>query len=1290
MPYDGNIIGIFVQEVLIQISYPMMTKPSLTCVVRTLIAVVFLFTSLFVRAQSESKNMVTYDTVYQSSGIIWQLRITRPANMFTPGSPDTASRPVIFSMPGIGEIGTNPAVLQYYGPHYWLANGWDGGVLLGNGMHYPILITLVPNVKNVRPQYLLALMQYLLNTYHIKRNSVHVAGLSMGGFAWSRLITYAAYAGDHTAMSMIRSFAGLEGTAAENFNGVSWGYAGFAEWAAKYNGQYFGISGSTSDVGLPWIPRDSMAAKGYIGNAYFATVTFGGGGHCCWNSEYNPYATNWGCVPIQNPNITNDKSHPNSQGNYIIGSLFQWMLRQGDTTLVASQGSSSTTPPVVSAGANQTITLPTNSVTLTGSATAASGATISSYNWTLVSGPSGSNITTASSSSTTVTNLTAGTYVYRLTVTDDKGNSSYSDVSVQVKPAPIPPTVNAGADQHITLPANSITLSGTATANGGATIVSTTWSEVSGPSGYSITSANNVTTSVSGLVAGTYIFRLTVRDNNGSTSYDDITVLVSAAPVPPTVTVCADITITLPLDSATLSGSATGNGGATINIIAWTEVAGPSSYLIGTPSKLSTLISNLAAGSYTFRLTATDNNGNSSYKDVNITVNPQLVAPTVNAGANQSIILPVDSVLLKGTATANGGASIVSTTWSEVSGPSGYSITSANNLTTAITQLIAGTYVFRLTAIDTNGDSSSSDVTIIVNPALMPPMVSAGPDITITLPVDSVQLKGTASGNGGATVVKVNWTFVNGPGTYAISSPDSLTTIIGNLQAGTYTFRLTATDNNGNSSYSNITVNVAIAINKAPVANAGADKSITLPVDSVLLIGSAIDQDGTIVSYEWSKISGPAQFKIDSSSQAKTEINNLIAGIYQFQLKVTDNAGATAMDTVQVTVNAAVTQPPPVNKPPVAIAGNDQSITLPVNSVLLTGSGNDSDGTIVTYRWTMIAGPAQYQIVSAGQAQTNVTNLVQGTYVFQLQVTDNQGAIGTDTMRVVVNAAIVPPANQPPVANAGIDQVITLPLNTVTLKGSGSDADGSVVSYLWTKISGPSSSIIIYPDQPQTDITNLSEGVYQFQLEVWDNQGAIAFDTVNVTVNAAVVPPPPPNQPPVANAGLDQVITLPSDSLLIIGSGTDVDGTVVSYHWTKISGPDQYLISDPGQPQVIINNLVQGVYEFQLAVTDNKGAVGLDTMKITVNPALLVSFARLYPNPATSVITVEIDAATKANNTNLFIYDASGVLVYQEQFVRDQQKIYRTINVSNFAKGVYFVKTGVDINNYYTIPFVKQ
>ncbi|TAL47409.1 MAG: hypothetical protein EPN92_04905 [Chitinophagaceae bacterium] len=200
------------------------------------------------------------------------------------------------------------------------------------------------------------------------------------------------------------------------------------------------------------------------------------------------------------------------------------------------------------------------------------------------------------------------------------------------------------------------------------------------------------------------------------------------------------------------------------------------------------------------------------------------------------------------------------------------------------------------------------------------------------------------------------------------------------------------------------------------------------------------------------------------------------------------------------------------NKPPIAIAGPDQVITLPKDSTSLDGrSSSDPDGTISNFLWTKISGPSSFNIRNAASALTITKNLVAGSYLFELMVTDNDGLSAKDTVLITVDAA---PVNHPPVANAGPDQTISLPTNTVTLDGSAStDPDNNITGYAWTKISGPSFFNIANVNAVQTQVINLAEGLYQFVLKVTDAGGLFSRDTMQVTVSSQLLPPPPPPPP---------------------------------------------------------------------------------------------------------------------------------------------------------------------------------
>ncbi len=438
--------------------------------------------------------------------------------------------------------------------------------------------------------------------------------------------------------------------------------------------------------------------------------------------------------------------------------------------------------------------------------------------------------------------------------------------------------------------------------------------------------------------------------------------------------------------------------------------------------------------------------------------------------------------------------------------------------------------------------------------------------------------------------------------------------------------------------------------NVIPTANAGADQTITLPTSTVNLIGSGIDPDGSISAYLWTKTSGPTNGTITNTNTATTSITGLSQGVYQFELKVTDNSGATGTDILQVIVNAAV-----ANTVPTANAGTDQTLTAPTNSVSLAGTGNDPGGSIVSYLWTKVSGPTTGTISVSNTATTNVSGLIVGVYQFELKVTDNAAATGKDTIKVTINAA----SNQVPVANAGLDKIVVLPTSTVSLAGNGTDPDGTIISYAWSKVSGPAAGTITTPAAAATTVTSLAQGIYKLELKVTDNIGAIAKDTIQVTVNAAG------NQLPIANAGLDKIVELPTSTVSLAGSGTDTDGTISSYAWSKISGPSGGTIVTSTAATTAITGLTQGVYKYELKVSDNAAATGKDTVQITVNAASAA-------NNAYGGVRWAIPGTIQAEN-----YDVGGQNVgYYDNSTGNSGGSYRSpdeVDIVPCNEGGYFV-----------------
>ena len=290
-------------------------------------------------------------------------------------------------------------------------------------------------------------------------------------------------------------------------------------------------------------------------------------------------------------------------------------------------------PPVVSAGSNQTITLPAaaslnGTVTDDGLPNPPGTVTVT---WSMDSGPGTVTFADPAAKVTTATFSVDGPYVLRLTASDSVLSAS-STVTITVNPAnPVnqPPVVNAGSNQTITLPA-AANLNGTVTDDGLPNppgTVTVTWSKDSGPGTVIFANPAAKVTTATFSVAGPYVLRLTASDGALSASAT-VTITVNPPPVNqrPVVNAGSNQTITLPA-AASLNGTVTDDGlpnpPGTVTVT-WSKVSGPGTVTFANPAAKVTTATFSAAGPYVLKLTASDSALTAS---ANTTV-------TVNAAAN--------------------------------------------------------------------------------------------------------------------------------------------------------------------------------------------------------------------------------------------------------------------------------------------------------------------------------------------------------------------------------------------------------------------------------------------------------------------------------------------------------------------------------------------------------------------------------------------------------------------------------------------------------------------------------
>ncbi|MDH3452759.1 MAG: hypothetical protein OEN20_10080, partial [Gammaproteobacteria bacterium] len=208
---------------------------------------------------------------------------------------------------------------------------------------------------------------------------------------------------------------------------------------------------------------------------------------------------------------------------------------------------------------------------------------------------------------------------------------------------------------------------------------------------------------------------------------------------PPFVDAGPDQAITLPDDGVTLNGAVLDDGLPTTAVITtWGQESGPGVVTFADAGEVDTTASFPIDGTYVLRLTA-DDSELTAFDELTVTVNPEPVnqAPNVAAGPDQTITLP-DNALLDGTVNDDGlpdPPDTTTVTWSQVSGPGAVVFGNANAVDTAASFPLAGTYVLRLMADDSEL-TAFAELTVTVNPQPpnQAPTVNAGPDRTIALP----------------------------------------------------------------------------------------------------------------------------------------------------------------------------------------------------------------------------------------------------------------------------------------------------------------------------------------------------------------------------------------------------------------------------------------------------------------------------------------------------------------------------------------------------------------------------
>ena len=386
-------------------------------------------------------------------------------------------------------------------------------------------------------------------------------------------------------------------------------------------------------------------------------------------------------------------------------------------------------------------------------------------------------------------------------------------------------------------------------------------------------------------------------------------------------------------------------------------------------------------------------------------------------------------------------------------------------------------YTVVLTVTDTADQTDTDTVTITILD-ITDPVAVADADPSEVDMGDTVTLDGSGSSDNSGTIASYEWEFFDGVELQILTGEtvDHTFDI-----AGSYPVTLTVEDAAGNSGQDD-TLTIVVRDTEPPVAEAGDDQEVDAGTE-VTFDSEGSEDNVAIVTYEW-------EFEYDGETQTldgdTATFTFDIAGVYVVTLNVSDAAGNYDTDTVTISVVEVI-----VNEPPVADAGEDQTVMVG-EEVTFDGSASTDDNDLIeNYTWTFTYDGEEKELYGVSP---EFTFDIVGEYTVTLTVTDDDDQTDTDSMLVTVES--LPPTNEPPVADAGDDQTVSIG-DEVTFDGSGSSDDSGIENYTWT-FTYDGEEKELYGVSPE--FTFDLAGTYTVTLTVEDADGETDTDTVAITV----------------------------------------------------------------------------------------------------------------------------------------------------------------------------------------------
>jgi len=564
-----------------------------------------------------------------------------------------------------------------------------------------------------------------------------------------------------------------------------------------------------------------------------------------------------------------------------------------------------------------------------------------------------------------------------------------------------------------------------------------------------------------------------------------------------------------------------------------------------------------------------------------------------------------EQVCFDAQATIDDGT-LISITWSFGDGRTSSGLTVCHTFTSE------GLFPVTLTVVDEDrncaqitqlveiGTGQSATCSILVSPQ-NPPLGTA------------VNLTAQITDDG--RVRRFSWNFGDGTSTTTSSN------VVSHLYQtdGSFTVLLDIVDDQGNKSSCTVTVTIGSDDPSCTFVFSPADPSIG---DSVLFDASlSTDDDGTIVSYDWS-FGDTGTF---SSSSPTATHSYTIDGDFTVILTVTDDQGNTTVCSQSITVGSEAPDCDFTASPNPADVGESVNFNA--------SASTDDDGTIDNYAWDFGDGntldPNTDPTVSHAYQNS-------GTFIVTLTLTDNDGNTSTCTESVVVGTT-------PPVCDFTVSPNPANVGDSVGFNaGASSDPDGTITNYAWDFGDGNTLD-------PNTDPTvshvYTNSGAFTATLTLTDDDGNTSSCTVDVTIGSGA---------PTCDFDPNPSGTILPGQLVDVDASAsqDPDGGVLTFAWSFPGGTPN--TGSGEQSSTTYNNA--GVFTITLTVTDDENQVTKCQQSLTVQNALPLCQFTQDTTSGLAPLTVNFDAGGSTDQ------DEGGSSITSYRWVFGDGDIFTTAN----------------------------